>query len=225
MDDAPHLPARQRNAPPRASALLRDLEGAFPNETVTVHELIERLEGRAIGLLLLILALPMCIPNVPGISTIFGLLIIAPAVQMILGGQKLWLPGRVRRWSFPREGLLQAIRVAAPILERIEHFVKPRMPVLTQPPFTIFFGLQTLLMAFVLVLPIPLGNWPPGMTVAMTALALLQRDGLLMLLSAPAAVISVLIAYIGVRLGWVIMRELGELMVSWGAALQHILPH
>jgi len=103
-----------RVAPPRASALLDELHDAFPNETVTVAELVDRLEGRAIGLLLLILALPVCIPNVPGISTIFGLLIIAPAIQMMLGGHRLWLPQRVRSWSFPREGLQRAIRAAVP---------------------------------------------------------------------------------------------------------------
>jgi len=38
------------------------------------------------------------------------------------------------------------------------------------------------LLAIVLVLPIPLGNLAPGATVAVLALALLQRDGVLALL-------------------------------------------
>jgi hypothetical protein len=119
--DTAHLPhAHRRHEQPSASTLLEELHDAFPNEKVTVAELIDRLEGRAIGLLLLILALPMCIPNVPGISTIFGLLIVAPAFQMIVGGSHLWLPKRVRQWSFPREGLQRAIKMSAPYLKRIE---------------------------------------------------------------------------------------------------------
>ncbi|MGE3142437.1 MAG: exopolysaccharide biosynthesis protein [Hyphomonadaceae bacterium] len=219
--DAGALAKSTKHQPESASALLNDLHDAFPNEKVTVGELIERLNGRAIGLLLLILALPMCIPNVPGISTIFGLLIAAPGAQMALGGRRLWLPRRVKSWSFPREGLQRAIRAAGPYLQRIERFIRPRWSILTRPPFLALFGLQTLLMAFVLVLPIPLGNWPPAVTVAITALALLQRDGLLMLLSIPAAGVSIVIAYAGVRIGWAALVELGQLIHSWTLALAH----
>src|SRR5262249_7206823 len=141
-----------------------ELHDAFPNPTVTVGELIERMNGRAIGLLLLILALPMCIPNVPGISTIFGALLIAPGVQMLAAGGKLWLPRRGRTWSFSRDGLQQAIKVAIPYLRRIEKFVQPRLTWLSRPPFTMLFGVQVLVMAFVLMLPIPFGNWPPAMS-------------------------------------------------------------
>jgi hypothetical protein len=214
MDSAGALP-KAKHPPPNASALLAELYDAFPNEKVTVAELIDRLEGRAIGLLLLILALPMCIPNVPGISTIFGVLLIAPGVQMMLGGGKLWLPRRVRAWSFSREGLQRAIQVANPYLKRIERLIRPRWSFLTRTPFTFLFGFQVLVMAFVLVLPIPFGNWPPAMTLAMMALALLQRDGILMLLSVPAGVLSIGVAYAGVRIGWAALVELGEILASF----------
>jgi hypothetical protein len=213
-------PQHQKSPPPEsASDLLEELHDAFPNEKVTVSELIDRLEGRAIGLLLLILALPMCIPNVPGISTIFGTLLLAPAIQMIVAGGGLWLPRRVRNWEFSREGLQRAIKVATPYLRRIEHFIRPRWSWLTAAPFTILFGVQVLVMAAVLMLPIPFGNWPPAMTLAMMALGLLQRDGLLLLLSTPAALASIGIAYAGVRIGWAALREFGEVLQQLGQAL------
>jgi hypothetical protein len=193
---------------------LEELHDAFPTETVSVHALLERLEGRAFGLLLLMLALPMCIPNIPGISTIFGVLLAAPALQMILGQQRLWTPQRVRSWSFQREHLQKAIRGAVPVLRRIEHFVQPRWTWLTRPPVTILLGVQTLALALILMLPIPGGNWPPGMTIAMTALALLQRDGLLALLSVPAAFISAFVAYVGVRIGIAAASELGHILTA-----------
>ena len=77
---------------------------------------------------------------------------------------------------------------------------------LTRFPVTILVGLQTLLMALILILPIPFANWPPGMTVAMTALALLQRDGVLMLLTIPAAVASVASVYLGTRVGLAVIN-------------------
>lgn len=195
-----------------ASRALSALLEEFPNERVTLGEILHRLEGQAFGLLLLLLALPNCIPNIPGLSTIFGVMMIAPAVQMIFGQHEPWLPRRVRRWSISRDALRMSIKGAIPVLLRIERFVAPRWTVFTRPPFTQLLGLQTLLMAGVLILPIPLGNWPPGITVAATALALLQRDGRLALLTVPMAIASVVVAWAGVRIGFAALRELSEML-------------
>ncbi|MBL8544705.1 MAG: exopolysaccharide biosynthesis protein [Hyphomonadaceae bacterium] len=191
-----------------ASAVLDDLVDAYPHDTlVTVGDLLDRLDSRAHGVLLLVLALPMCIPNVPGISTIFGLLMMAPAVQLVLGSRRLWLPQRVRTMNVDFGALRRALQVATPPLKRIEYLIKPRLSALTRFPVTIVIGLQTLLMAIILILPIPFANWPPGMTVAMTALALLQRDGALMLLTIPAAIASVGSVYLGARVGFALLDQ------------------
>ncbi len=184
-----------------ASELLEDLMEAFPGESVSVGELIDRLDSRAHGMLLLVLALPMCVPNVPGISTIFGALMLAPALQMVFGSRRLLVPQRIRNWRVDCNALRRTFNVAIPGLKRVEYLIKPRWSRLTRFPVTILVGLQTLLMALVLILPIPFANWPPGMTVAMTSLALLQRDGLLMLLTIPAAIASVASVYLGTRVG------------------------
>jgi len=184
-----------------ASELLEDLIDAFPGESVSVGELIDRLDSRAHGMLLLVLALPMCVPNVPGISTIFGVLMLAPALQMVFGSRRLMLPKRVRDWRVDCGALRRTFNLAIPSLKRVEYLIRPRWSRLTRFPVTILVGLQTLLMALVLILPIPFANWPPGMTVAMTALALLQRDGVLMVLPVPAAIASVASVYLGTRVG------------------------
>ena len=189
-----------------ASELLEDLIETFPGETVSVGELIDRLDSRAHGMLLLVLALPMCVPNVPGISTIFGVLMLAPALQMVFGSRRLMVPQRVREWRVSGEALRRTFRLAIPTLKRVEYLIKPRWSRLTRFPATILVGLQTLVMAFVLILPIPFANWPPGMAVAMTSLALLQRDGLLMLLTIPAAIASVASVYFGTKFGLAIIN-------------------
>jgi hypothetical protein len=187
--------------------LLADLAQAFSGERVSIGDILDNLQGRAVGVVLLLLALPMCIPNVPGISTIFGLLILAPAFQLILGSNHLWMPRRVRAWTVPREALNGAIKGSLPTLRKIEQHIRPRWRVFIRPPFAQLLGLQTLLMALVLMLPIPGGNWPPGMTVAATGLALAQRDGRLALATAPLAAVSVGIAYFGYRIGVAVLRE------------------
>jgi len=184
-----------------ASELLEALADAFPNETVSVGDVLDRLDGRAFGLLLLLLAAPMCIPNLPGISTIFGVILVAPAVQMILGSRKPWLPTGLRLWSFQREHLRAAIRGAAPILKRVERFVQPRWTWALKSPFTILLGVQTLFLAIILILPIPFGNFGPAIVIAATALAFLQDDGVLAMATPVLTVAATALAWVGIQIG------------------------
>lgn len=203
-----------------ASELLDDLVEAFPGESVSVGELLDRLDSRAHGMLLLVLSLPMCVPNVPGISTIFGLLMLAPALQLMFGSRRLWVPKQVRDWRVDCAALRRTLRVASPPLKRVEYLVKPRWPRLTRWPFTMYVGLQTLLMALILILPVWGANLPPGFTVALTAIALLQRDGVLMLLTIPAALGSIVaLFYFGV-----LSLNVLNHVIDWVGALSHGAP-
>ncbi len=177
--------------------MLDDLVEAFPDESVSVGELLDRLDARANGVVLLVLALPMCIPNVPGISTIFGVLMLAPALQLLLGQRRMWVPRRLREARIDCSAMRRTFHAATPVLRRLEYLIKPRWSRLTRFPATILVGLQALVMALILILPILGGNWPPGIIVALSALALLQRDGMLMLLTYVA---SVAFVYFGYRL-------------------------
>lgn len=208
--DSAHDSARVLQQPPRAaqqfegrsaSEVLQDLTEAFSDHKISVGELLDRLDSRAHGVLLLILALPMCIPNIPGISTIFGVLMIAPALGLLFGQRRLWVPNKVRAWTFSRDGFTKALNVAIGGLKRVEFLIKPRMSALTRWPVTSLVGFQTLLMALVLILPIWGANLSPGVTVTLTALALMQRDGLLMLLSVPCAIGSIVWVYLFTKYG------------------------
>jgi hypothetical protein len=196
--------------PPKTSELLKDLRDAFPgDDPISVRDVLKRLEGRGFGLLLLLLALPNCIPNVPGISTVFGVLLVAPALQMIFGAGVPWIPKKIGDMRAAPETFRKGIDWAIPSLVRIERLVQPRLQFLTQKPATIWFGIQTLILAGILVLPIPFGNWPPGMSVALLAIALLQRDGLFAILSFFMFIASCIIAPLGIgmafaALDWVV---------------------
>lgn len=183
-----------------ASRLVEDLAKSFAGEeTVTAGELIKRLEGRGLGLLLIILALPICIPNIPGISTLFGLLLIGPSLQMLFGQRQLWMPRLATRWSFKNETLTGALKACVSVLRKIEFLVRPRLLVLTGGLWLRYFGAQTLVLALILLLPMPGANIIPGIAVVLTGLGLLQRDGICLLLSFPVAVASVTWVYFGAR--------------------------
>lgn len=201
MDIPVPAPSAEHHGARAASEVLQELSDAFTSDKISVGELVDRLDSRAHGVLLLILALPMCIPNIPGISTIFGVLMIAPAVGLLFGQRQLWLPRQVRAWTFPRESFSKALNLAIGGLKRVEFLIKPRLSFLTRWPVTSAVGFQTLLMAIVLILPIWGANLTPGVTVTFTALALMQRDGLLMLISVPCAIGSIIWVYLFTKYG------------------------
>ena len=121
------IPANDGDHPVAASSVMTDLAAGIGEDRLSVGVFLDRLDTRAPGLLLLILALPMCVPNVPGISTLFGLLLIAPALQMMFGRSTPWLPRPVRAWSFSGRALTAALRVSVPLLRRAERFTRPRL--------------------------------------------------------------------------------------------------
>lgn len=180
------------------SELRDDLHG---DEEICVREILKKLDKRAFGILMFILAAPNCIPNIPGISTIFGLLLIAPALQMIFGAKQVWLPKQINDIKLNPASLRMGIDKAIPLLEKIERFVKPRLEFLSEKPFTIIMGIQVLILSGILILPIPFANFVPGLCVATMALGIIQRDGLLIILSNFLFFLSLILAPMGIGAG------------------------
>ncbi len=116
---------------------------------------------------------------------------------MITGRKAVWFPHFVRRWSLQGSGLRAAFRICSRILYRVEFLAKPRLVFLTEGGATSLAGLQTLILALILLLPMPGANVIPGVSVALTGLAILERDGLLMLLSTFVAALAVTWVYVG----------------------------
>jgi hypothetical protein len=54
-------------------------------------------------------------------------------------------------------------------------------------------GLLCLLLAIVLVLPVPLGNMLPALAISLFALGIMERDGLWILVGFAAAVVSAVV--------------------------------
>lgn len=192
-----HFATLDDDAP--ASALMASLADTMAADRVSVGELVDVLQGRALGLLLLILALPMCVPNIPGISTIFGVLLIAPAVQLMRGRSSIWAPRQVRAWTVDARGLRSGLRAGAGILRRIERLTRPRLRALSRWPVSGLIGLQTLVMALVLILPMWGANFIPAVAVTLTGVGLLQRDGVATLLSIPVAAGAIAWVYLGAK--------------------------
>ncbi|MDR7118655.1 exopolysaccharide biosynthesis protein [Caulobacter sp. BE254] len=169
------------------------IEGFGEDErpVLTVGQMLEQFDSRAFGAMLLVFGLLNCLPLPPGSSTILSLPILLLAPQIAWGSDVPWLPRKLVDHPLKRDDLRGLFRRLTPIVRRMELVTRPRLKILFGPVGERLIGVVCTLLALVLVLPIPLGNLAPGATVAVLALALLQRDGLLALLGYLMAAVSV----------------------------------
>ncbi|PXA84512.1 exopolysaccharide biosynthesis protein exod [Caulobacter sp. D4A] len=156
--------------------------GDDPRPVLTVGQMLDAFDSRAFGATLLVFGLLNCLPLPPGSSTLLSLPILLLAPQIALGANAPWLPEGLAEKPLKRDDLRGLFRKITPVLRRLEVVTRPRLGFLFAAGGERLIGVVCTLLALVLILPIPLGNLAPGATVAVLALALLQRDGLLALL-------------------------------------------
>lgn len=158
-------------------------------EEVTVGWLIEQLGSRSFGLTLFIMAV---IALVPGASTIVGVLIAWPAIQMMLGHRVPVLPGAFGRRKIPVDRLARAIRFLVPRLRWVERLFHPRWPMGLWATERVT-GLLMLLLGATLISPFPFSHLIPAGVIMLLALAYLEEDGIALLVALVAALASMTI--------------------------------
>jgi hypothetical protein len=92
---------------------------------VSIGWLMEQLGRRSFGLTLLVMAV---IAFLPGASTIVGLLVAWPAIQMVLGHDVAVLPRLIARKKVAVDRLARIIRIVTPRLAWVERLIRPRWP-------------------------------------------------------------------------------------------------
>jgi hypothetical protein len=190
----------------RLGRLVTEAEG----DTVTLAWVLGHLHERAFGLFLLVLALPCCIPFLYGVPQIVALPLLFIAAQMVLGRSSPWLPRKLGSRQVSTASLAALARRSDPWLRRVEAVSRPRFAALTRRPLDQLVGLALLAFSASILVPLPGTNTVPAVGVAITAIGLLQRDGILVglgmiigavwiatLLVAGATAASLILAWIG----------------------------
>lgn len=156
----------------------------------------------ALGSLLVLLALPCLLP-VAGVGTVLGLGLVALSWALWRGDAAASLPPRVAGWPLPRATAQRLLRALARLYRLAERWsregrwLRPAGLAGERPHG--WLGAKAGLMALLIVLPIPLGNLLPALSLLLLGLGLALRDGLAVLLSTTVA--GAALAFTG-ALGW-----------------------
>ncbi len=174
---------------------MRDFVTSHPEPRISLGVLRDALGDRGFGVLLFIFALPNLVPvNIPLLSAVLGLPLVLLAAQLTYGRHKPWFPRWLTERSFPREGFANVVLRSLPYLEGAERLLRPRLTVLLSWTGERLIGLAILILALVLFLPIPFANWLPACAIAIIGLAIVEKDGLAVLVGLAVGVASLAVA-------------------------------
>ena len=162
-------------------AILDSFAEGNPDELLTLHTLLGGLGRRAFGMLAFICVLPAFIP-IPIGGAISGPLLVMIGLQLCIGLREPWLPEFLAKRGVHRHALAKFDKRLSPVLKWLERLVRPRLAWMLDSRIAgIVTGLLLIVLGFLLSLPIPLTNYLFGGALLAFALALLERDGALML--------------------------------------------
>jgi hypothetical protein len=165
---------------PALSAQIGSLLTSLGERPIRLRDIIEVLHGGTYLMLLILLALPFCMP-IPllGLSTPFGAVIALIGLRLALRKEP-WLPERVLNVELSAKMAGRVLGASQRAVHGLEKMLRVRWTILVDPPVyqhlygAIIFACGCLLL---LPLPIPFSNVLPALPVILLSGALLERDG------------------------------------------------
>lgn len=179
-------------------------------DRLSFTELAAQLHGRAWGGLLFIFAAINVLPLPPGTSFFFVIPILLVAGQMVFGRASPWFPARLDRRGVTKAELERLISKIGWVEARVERLFRPRMPQLTGATAARAIGAICFVLALVAGIPIPLLHIAPAGAVVLFGLALIYRDGVLVVVAAIAAVLSLIVSGIIIGSGVVVLSYIAS---------------
>lgn len=165
--------------------ILKDLEESSSARKITVKEIIEKLETRGYGPLLMGPPLLTLLPTgaIPGMPAIVALMICLIAGQMLMGIKPIKLPGFIKKLSIDRQKMKNALIKSEGFFSAVDRIIHARLPFLFGPATDKLIAAVCILIALSMI---PLGFIPfavmvPSFALVLLGLGLSARDGVLII--------------------------------------------
>lgn len=182
--------------------IVATLQRVAKAETLLFEDLLTGFGDAAFPPCLLVPALLMVSPlsGIPLFSSFCALVICLIAAQGALGRSRIWLPQVLARRELSGAKVQQAAHTLRHVVRISEYVTRPRLAALTSAPMrrVIYVGVIMLAACVPVLELVPFASSMIGLVVAVLAIALITRDGLVLLLA------LVLIVVLGMLVGNVI---------------------
>jgi hypothetical protein len=149
--------------------------GSAQNGPVTVAAVVDRLDERAFGLMILLFTIPCLVPGLPG-AQLIAIPIFLLGLQLAMGRSELWLPKKALAAQIKPTWLEAIAGFVDKRLRWSERLSRPRLTFLASGLSERIIGTIIAIAAITIMLPIT--NTIPSLAITLIAVGLLQRDGL-----------------------------------------------
>ncbi len=158
------------------------------DKDVSVGEIIEMVGDRSYGPLLLIsglITLAPIIGDIPGVPTILGAIVFLFSVQLLFGREHFWLPKFLLDRSVSGEKMNKGIEWLQKPASWIDKLLKPRLRLLVKDTAVYIIAFMCLMIASVMPIMelVPFSANAAGAALTVFGLALIARDGLLLIIA------------------------------------------
>lgn len=179
--------------PEKTSEMLQKIMKLHTVRYIPAGILLFRLRRRSFGGLLLLLAL---LSLIPGVSIITGLIIMILGLQLCLGFRSPRLPHIWNDYRIDVPVIQKFVGILLPWTETLEKMIRPRMHWLTQFPFTALPGMLIMILAVIVMLPLPFTGLLPVIALLFMALGLLERDGIMICIAYLISILAIATGYL-----------------------------
>lgn len=204
LDPIETEPGAERPLP--LSQRLAQITEEHNGERLTFSKLASELHARAWGGILFIFGGINVLPLPPGTSWLFALPLIIVSAQMVFGRASPWFPKWLDKRGIAADLLRQLVAKIEWFELRVERVFKPRLGRLTGPTATRIIGIACFFLGIVAAIPIPLFHVAPAASIVLFGLALIYRDGALVIAAAIAGVLSIAVDILVIGSGLVALQ-------------------
>ena len=157
------------------------------DQPVTIECMLQATGERSVGALLLVPGLLVLSPlsGIPGLPSIFAVMVVLIAGQLLIGRRHFWLP----HWLLQRTASRSKYDRALAFLKRpatfVDRLLRPRLKFLTRGLAIRANALLCILIAATMppLEIIPFGNTTAGAALSILGVGMMARDGLMILLA------------------------------------------
>jgi len=160
---------------------LEDISETAPEDGMSLGSFVDALGERAFGIILFAMALPISVPFLYGIPQIMAVPMMILSYQMASGRHEPWLPTKFKSRQMDKDGLVKLARFGRKWFGWLEALARPRLTFLSGAAAERLVGFVFMVFCASILVPLPLTNSTPGIALAIAALGLLTKDGLLVL--------------------------------------------
>ena len=189
----------------------------LPPDEVTLNEIIEIVGMDSLLLLTIFLSLIFLVPiSIPGVSTVFGLGIIAIGITRLLSTRP-WLPAKISQRKLSSVKLREGFTRSLVWFHRLEKVSRPRRlhGLTASRSIMLMNNLAFIFAALLLMAPfgfVPFSNTLPALALILLSIGMMQRDGGLVLLGYLAVLATVLYFGLLIAFGGLSIQQLFRLM-------------